>query len=293
MQRCAFITLAGAPNAGKSTLINRLVGDKVSIVTPKVQTTRARIRGITTVGDAQLVFVDTPGIFKPKRSLEKAMVRAAWGGMKGADFNCLIVDAKHGFNEEVQHIAEGMRGREGSPILILNKIDLVSDKSTLLLLAAALNAALPFARTFMVSALDGEGVIDIKNYLAGAAQVSPWFYPEGQVTDVSERLFAAEITREKLMMSLRQEVPYQLMVATEAWEEKGQSVTIRQAIYVTTEGQKKIVIGKGGEGLRKVGEQARKELTRLLGRKVHLFLFVKVDPRWLESAEHLRMQGLE
>lgn len=291
-QRTAIITLAGAPNAGKSTLLNALVGSKVSIVTPKVQTTRARVSGIVQSGESQLVFVDTPGIFKPKKTLDKSMVRAAWDGMNTADFNCLLVDAKKGLNEDVPPILAGMKNRDGKPILILNKIDLV-EKHTLLALAAQCNEHLAFEQTFMVSAQKKEGVEDLKRYFAANAPEQPWMYPDDQLSDMPDRMFAAEITREKLMLALKQEIPYQLMVDTEKWEEKGKLVAIYQTIYVMTEGQKKIIVGKGGSMLKTIGEQARKELSHLMGKKVSVFLFVKVDPRWMDSPEHFRMQGLD
>jgi GTP-binding protein Era len=291
--RCAFVAIVGAPNVGKSTLLNNLVGTKVSIVTPKVQTTRSRITAIAMAGPAQLVFVDTPGIFEPKRRLEKAMVAAAWSGAQDADLVVLLIDAKRGLDGNTRRIFDGLKRAGRDVILALNKIDLVK-RADLLGLAAACESHGIFSRTFMISALTGDGVQDLRDHLAAEAPEGPWLYPEDQLADISERLLAAEITREKLFLQLHQELPYATTVETESWEEKpDSSVRIGQVIYVQSDSQKPIVLGKGGRQIKAIGAAAREELELLMDRKVHLFLFVKVRPKWLDDPERYREMGLE
>jgi GTP-binding protein Era len=283
----------GAPNAGKSTLLNYLVGTKVSIVTPKVQTTRSRITAIAMAGPAQLVFVDTPGIFEPKRRLEKAMVAAAWSGAHDADQIVVLVDAKRGLERDTRRILDGLEKAGRSAVLALNKIDLVK-RVSLLGLAAELEQAGSFERVFMISALTGDGVEDLRAHLAAEAAEGPWLYPEDQLADVPERLLAAEITREKLFLQLHQELPYATTVETESWEERADgSVRIGQVIYVQATSQKPIVLGKGGHQIKSIGAAARADLEELLDRRVHLFLFVKVRPKWLDDPERYREMGLE
>jgi GTP-binding protein Era len=292
-QRCGFVALIGAPNAGKSTLINSLVGAKVSIVTHKVQTTRTRVRAIAIVGEAQIIFVDTPGIFKPKRKLDEAMVEAAWAGAADADVVALLVDVRRGLDEDNARILEGLKKSGRTAILVLNKIDLI-DKGKLLELVEAFNAEYPFEATFMVSALKGDGVADLRDYLAGRMPEGPWLYPEDQLSDFPLRMLAAEVTREKLYLRLHDELPYASHVETESWEErKDGSIRIEQVIYVLRDSQKKIVIGKGGQTIKEIGKAAREELSQLLGgRKVHLFLFVKVREKWDQDPDRLRNLGL-
>ena len=291
--RCGFIAVIGAPNAGKSTLVNALVGAKVSIVSRKVQTTRALIRGIAIAGSAQLVFIDTPGIFQPRRRLDRAMVTTAWGGAHDADIVCLIIDAKRGMDEETDAIL-GRLGEVRQPkALILNKIDLV-DKPGLLALAKAANDRVAFAATFMVSAVTGEGVAALKEWLAVNVAAGPWHYPEDQISDAPLRSLAAEITREKLFDRLHQELPYQSTVETESWtEQKDGSVRIEQTIYVERESQRKIVLGKGGQTIKAIGAAARREIAQLIEAPAHLFLFVKVREGWSEDPERYREMGLE
>ena len=292
-RRCGFIALIGAPNAGKSTLINALVGSKVSIVSHKVQTTRALVRGIATEGAAQLVFIDTPGIFAPKRRLDRAMVTAAWGVAKDADLVCLLIDAKRGIvDETAQNLARLAEVRQPK-ILVLNKIDLVA-KPELLALAAQANAAAPFETTFMVSALTGDGIGDLRQWLAARAPEGPWHYPEDQITDAPLRHLAAEITREQLYRRLHQELPYQSTVETEVWKElKDGSVRIEQTIYVERESQRKIVLGRSGQGIKAIGAEARREIAAAIDAAVHLFLFVKVREGWGDDPERYREMGLE
>jgi GTP-binding protein Era len=293
--RCGFVALIGEPNAGKSTLLNRMVGAKVSIVTHKVQTTRARIRGVAIEGDAQLVFVDTPGLFRPRRRLDRAMVAAAWGGAADADVVVLLIEAHRGRTEGVDAILAALDAHAaGRPVaLAINKIDRV-EPPVLLKLAEDMNAAHPFVRTFMISAEKGHGVDDLRAWLAGAVPEGPWLYPEDQIADLPMRMIAAEITREKLTLRLHQELPYQLTVETESWQDfKDGSARIDQVIYVAREGHKGIVLGKGGETLKAVGRAAREELEAFLGRKVHLFTRVKVRPGWLEEAERFTEIGLD
>ena len=293
--RAGFVALIGEPNAGKSTLLNRMVGAKVSIVTHKVQTTRARIRGVALEGDSQLVFVDTPELFQPRRRLDRAMVAAAWGGAADADVVVLLIEAHRGRTEGVDRILEGLNAREDSPqiVLAINKIDRV-EAPALLSLTEDMNAAYPFAQTFMISAEKGHGVDDLRRWLAERMPEGPWLYPEDQIADLPLRMIAAEMTREKLTLRLHQELPYQLTVETEAWEErKDGSARIDQIIYVARDGHKGIVLGKKGETVKAVSKAAREELEEFLDRRVHLFLQVKVRPGWLEEAERYTEMGLD
>lgn len=293
-RRCGFIALVGAPNAGKSTLLNALVGSKVAIVSPKVQTTRARVLGITVEGDSQLVFVDTPGIFEPRRRLERAMVAAAWQGAQDADLVVLLVDATLGrVHRDTWTIVAGLKKAGRPVILALNKIDAVK-RPSLLALSDELNREGDFTATFMVSALTGDGLGDLRAALAKAVPEGPWLYPEDQLSDMPERLLAAEITREKLFLRLRQELPYSVTVETESWEEREDgSVAIAQVIYVQRDTQKAIVLGKGGRMIKAIGTAAREELESILERRVHLRLFVKVREDWIEDPERYRDWGLD
>ena len=291
--RCGFVALIGAPNAGKSTLVNALVGSKVSIVSRKVQTTRALIRGITIERRSQLIFVDTPGIFSPRRRLDRAMVTTAWSGAHDADLVGMLIDARAGIEDEV----EGILGRIGEvktqKLLILNKIDVVS-KETLLMLTKLANERCKFEATFMVSALTGSGVGDLKRWLADNVPLGPWLYPEDQMSDAPIRQLASEITREKLFERLHQELPYHSTVETEVWKElRGGDVRVEQTIYVERESQRKIVLGKGGQTIKAIGETARKEIAEIALTKVHLFLFVKVREGWGDDPERYRAMGLE
>ena len=293
--RAGFVALIGEPNAGKSTLLNRMVGAKVSIVTHKVQTTRARIRGVAMEGESQIVFVDTPGLFQPRRRLDRAMVAAAWGGAADADVVVLLVEAHRGVTEGVERIIEGLAdvatGRRVA--LAINKIDRV-EAPVLLGLSKDLNARFDFAETFMISAEKGHGVDTLRQWLAGEVPEGPWLYPEDQIADLPMRMIAAEITREKLTLRLHQELPYQLTVETENWEErKDGSARIDQLIYVIRDGHKGIVLGNKGETIKAVGRASREELETFLGRRVHLFLQVKVRPNWLDEAERYSEMGLE
>jgi GTP-binding protein Era len=293
--RAGFVALIGEPNAGKSTLLNRMVGAKVSIVTHKVQTTRARIRGIAMAGETQIVFVDTPGLFRPRRRLDRAMVAAAWGGAADADIVVLLVEAQRGLTDGVQAIIDALKERApGRPVaLAINKIDRVKAE-TLLALSQDLNAAYPFAKTFMISAEKGYGCDDLRDWLAAELPEGPWLYPEDQIADLPLRMIAAEITREKLTLRLHEEIPYQLTVETERWEDRPDgSARIDQIVYVARDGHKGIVLGKGGETLKAVGTQARAEIAAFLDRPVHLFLTVKVRPDWLEEKERFTEMGLE
>lgn len=294
--RAGFVALLGEPNAGKSTLLNRMVGAKVSIVTHKVQTTRARIRGVAMEGNAQIVFIDTPGLFRPRRRLDRAMVAAAWGGAADADIVVLLVEAHRGLTEGVRGIIEALHQRlpKGTPVaLAINKIDRVQAPA-LLALSKAMNAAFPFTQTFMISAEKGHGCDDFKSWLAETLPEGHWLYPEDQIADLPMRMIAAEITREKCTLRLHQELPYELTVETEGWEErKDGSVKIDQIIYVGRDGHKGIVLGRGGDTLKAIGKAARTELGAFLDRPVHLFIQVKVRPGWQDEAERYGAMGLD
>ncbi len=293
--RAGFVALIGEPNAGKSTLTNRMVGAKVSIVTHKVQTTRARIRGVALEGEAQIAFVDTPGLFQPKRRLDRAMVAAAWGGAADADVVVLLIEAHRGVTAGVKNILEGLQniGKGREVALAINKIDKVQSE-TLLQLTKEMNERFAFSETFMISAEKGHGVDHLRKWLAERMPEGPWLYPEDQIADLPLRMIAAEMTREKLTLRLHQELPYQLTVETENWEERGDgSVRIDQLVYVVRDGHKGIVLGKRGETIKAVGQASRAELEEFLGRKVHLFLQVKVRPNWLEDSERYSEMGLD
>jgi GTP-binding protein Era len=289
--RCGFIAIIGAPNAGKSTLVNALVGSKVSIVSHKVQTTRVPLRGIAIAGASQLVFIDTPGLFQPRRRLERAMVEAAWTGAADADLVVLMLDAALGLDAGAQRILDALKAKRVAPILVLNKIDRVP-KPRLLSLAAEANARLPFAATFMLSALNGSGVDDLKTYLARQVPPGPWHFPEDEVSDAPLRLLAAEITREKIYARLHDELPYHTAVETTAWQEKKNGVRIEQTIFVERDSQKRIVLGKGGQMIKQLSSESRQELAQILEQPVHLFLFVKVRQDWEDDPERYRQMGL-
>lgn len=292
-RRCGYVAVIGAPNSGKSTLVNGLVGAKVSIVTHKVQTTRTRVLGIAMLGDTQIVLVDTPGIFAPRRRLDRAMVGAAWQGAREADVIVLVVDAKAGFNEAVRAIVDGLKAENRKAALALNKIDLVR-KDTLLALAAEITDAGLFTDVFMISAAKGDGVSDLLAHLAERMPVGPWLFPEDQVSDMPMRLLAAEVTREKLYLAVHQELPYALTVETESWEDTADGgVRIDQVIYVERESQRAIVLGRGGQRIKQVGQAARVELAEMLERPVHIFLFVKVRERWQEDPERYSVWNLD
>ena len=292
-RRCGFVAIVGAPNVGKSTLVNALVGAKVTIVSPKVQTTRAIVRGIAIEGDAQLIFVDTPGIFSPRRRLDRAMVATAWSGAHDADIVALMIDAKRGLDDEAVAIAAKLADARAPKILIVNKVDLVA-KPSLLGLVAAANEGAHYAATFMVAALSGYGVAEVKKWLATHVPEGPWHYPEDQISDAPLRALASEITREKIYLRLHQELPYHSTVETESWQErKDGSVRIEQTIYVERESQRKIVLGKGGQAIKSIGAQARKEIAEIIEKPVHLFLFVKVREGWTDDPERYREMGLE
>ncbi|HDO52259.1 MAG TPA: GTPase Era [Rhizobiales bacterium] len=292
-RRCSVIALIGAPNAGKSTLVNALTGAKISIVTHKVQTTRARIRGIAMEGRAQLILVDTPGIFAPKRRLDRAMVDAAWAGARDADVTLLLIDAAKGIEGEARQILEGLTKIAGTKYLVLNKVDLVR-KDVLLALVDTAAGIVNFTGTFMISALTGDGVADLKAQLAAEALPGPWLYPEDQISDAPMRHLAAEITREKLTLRLHQELPYASTVETTLWKElRNGRVRLEQTIYVMRDSQKKIVLGKKGQTVKSISMEARKELAAILGVPVDLFLFVKVRQKWGDDPERYREMGLE
>ena len=293
--RAGFVALIGEPNAGKSTLLNHMVGAKVSIVTHKVQTTRARIRGVALEGDSQIVFVDTPGLFRPRRRLDRAMVAAAWTGAADADVVVLLIEAHRGLTEGIKEILSGLLEKaSGRKIaLAINKIDRV-EAPQLLKLTEEANAAFPFVKTFMISAERGHGVGDLREWLAQEMPEGPWLYPEDQIADLPMRMIAAEMTREKLTLRLHQELPYQLTVETESWQERDDgSARIDQVIYVSRDGHKGILLGHRGETIKAVSRAAREELAEFLGRKVHLFLQVKVRPNWLEESERYSEMGLD
>ncbi len=295
-QRCGFLAILGAPNVGKSTLLNRLVGTKVSIVTSKVQTTRRRVLGITVQGDAQLIFIDTPGIFEPRpgRRLELAMVHAAWRGAEEADQRILVVDAKRGLDADTARVLEGLRERGDRAIVAINKLDLVAPTAVLPLIQKFDQTGL-FDRVFIISALEGDGCQDLLEAMAASLPEGPWLFPEDQLSDLSQRAMAAELTREQLFRQLHQELPYSLTVETESWvaSHDGSEVRIDQTIYVQRDTQKAIVLGKGGQQIKAVGAAARRELEAMLGQRVHLFLFVKVRRRWLEDPERFQELGLD
>ncbi len=292
-RRCGIVALVGAPNAGKSTLLNQLIGAKVSIVSPKVQTTRSRILGIVIVGNAQLIFTDTPGIFAPKRRLERAMVAAAWLGAQDADVVVVVVDAARGIDDDTRRITDGLKAAGRRAALALDKVDLVAPPS-LLPLADRLRREDLFDAVFMISGLKGDGVDDLRRHLAGAVPPGPWLYPEDQLTDLPQRLIAAETTREQVFVQLHQELPYATMVETDSWEERDDgSVRIAQTIHVQRASQKAIVLGKGGHQIKEIGARARAELERMLGRRVHLFLFVRVTDDWTEDRARYKAMGLD
>jgi len=294
-KRAGFVALIGEPNAGKSTLLNQMVGAKVSIVTHKVQTTRARIRGVAMEGQSQLVFVDTPGVFQPRRRLDRAMVAAAWSGAADADIVVLLIEAHRGITEGVKSILASLEEiAQGRPIaLAINKIDRVKAE-TLLRLTKEMNEGFDFVETFMISAEKGHGVTGLREWLAETLPTGPWLYPEDQIADLPLRMIAAEMTREKLTLRLHQELPYQMTVETENWEErKDGSCKIDQLIYVQRDGHKGIVLGNKGETIKKISQEAREEMTEFLGRKVHLFLKVKVRANWLEDSERYDEMGLK
>jgi GTPase len=291
--RCGFVALIGAPNVGKSTLVNALVGSKVTIVSRKVQTTRALIRGILVEDNAQLILVDTPGIFAPKRRLDRAMVSTAWSGAHDADLVCVLLDARAGLDAEAEAIFARLADVAHPKLLVINKIDLVP-REKLLALAKAANERLPFAQTFMISALSGDGVDDLRRTLSAMVPPGPFHYPEDQMSDAPIRQLAAEITREKIFQKLHQELPYRSTVETDSWtERKDGSVRIEQTIFVERESQRKIVLGKGGATIKSIGAEARKEIAEIIEQPVHLFLFVKVRENWGEDPDRYREMGLE
>ena len=291
--RCGFVALIGAPNVGKSTLVNALVGSKVTIVSRKVQTTRALIRGIAIDGRSQIILVDTPGIFSPRRRLDRAMVSTAWSGAHDADLVCMLIDAKLGIDEEADSILGKLATVAHDKVLVVNKIDLVPREKLLALVKAA-NDRQPFARTFMISALSGDGVDDLRHALGQMVPPGPFHYPEDQMSDAPMRQLAAEITREKIFLKLHQELPYQSTVETDSWtERKDKSIRIEQTIFVERESQRKIVLGKGGATIKSIGEEARREIGEIVGVPVHLFLFVKVRENWSDDPDRYREMGLE
>jgi GTP-binding protein Era len=291
--RCGLVAVVGAPNAGKSTLVNALVGQKVAIVSPKAQTTRTRLMGIAIEGESQTLLLDTPGIFDPRRRLDRAMVAAAWGGTQDADLVALVIDATTGFSGRIEAMLDTLQGRREAKILVLNKVD-IADKQALLTLAAQLNERVSFEDTFMVSATTGDGIADLKSALAARMPEGPWHFPEEQVSDATDRMLAAEVTREQLYLQLHAELPYASAVETEKYEErKDGSVAIHQQILVGRPTQRAIVLGKGGARIKEIGAAAREQLGQLLGRKVHLFLHVKVKPDWEEDRGLYREIGLD
>jgi GTP-binding protein Era len=291
--RCGYIALVGAPNAGKSTLLNRLVGTKLSIVTPKIQTTRSRVLGIALRGAAQLIFVDTPGIFAPRRRLDRAMVAAAWAGVEDADLVVVLIDAARGLDDGSRAILDRLTEARRSFLIALNKIDLVK-REVLLPLTESLRTAYRIERLFMISSTLGDGTDDLLDHLAGAVPEGPWLFPEDQLTDLPQRMLAAEATREQVFLQLHQELPYATTVETESWEERPDgSVKITQTIHVQRASQKAIVLGKGGAQIKLIGQAARAEIERLFGRRVHLFLFVRVSEDWAEDRAHYEAIGLD
>ncbi|MCF6343203.1 MAG: GTPase Era [Devosiaceae bacterium] len=291
--KCGFIALIGAPNAGKSTLLNALVGTKVSIVTHKAQTTRAQIRGVVSEEQSQVIFVDTPGIFKPKRRLDRAMVHSAWSGAGDADIVALIVDTHRGMSDDVKLLIDGLAKDKSRKILVLNKIDSVKPEK-ILALSKEINNIVSFEETFMVSALNGNGVADFMNWCANNVPLGPWHFPEDHLTDLTLALTASEVTREKLFLRIHEEIPYNTTIETESFKvQKDGSYKIDQVIYVTRDTHKKIILGKGGQSIKAIGEQSRKELMEIFETKVHLFLFVKVRKNWADDPERYREMGLE
>ena len=291
--RCGFVALIGAPNAGKSTITNNFVGSKVSIVSPKVQTTRTTVKGIGIFENTQIIFLDTPGIFKPKRRLDRAMVASAWDGSKDADIVVLVVDAKKGFDEETKAIINGLKKKNTKALLLINKVDLVKEKD-LLSLSKELNDYYKFAETFFVSATNGKNIEDFYKYLADNLPESPWYYPEEQMSDMPLKLLAAEIVREKMFLYLQHEIPYATTVEPELWERRNDgSIRAEMTIYVERDSQKVIVLGKGGAMIKKIGQAARREIEDLFEAKVHLFLFVKVRENWQEDAGRYNVWGLD
>ena len=292
-RRCGYVAIVGAPNAGKSTLVNALVGTKVSIVSPKVQTTRFRVLGILMAGPAQVILVDTPGIFQPRRRLDRAMVAAAWNGASDADLVCLLVDANRGYDDDTRAIVDKLREAKRQAVLILNKVDAVK-KEKLLDLAAQLHAEGLFTDVFMISALKGDGLDPLRTLFVERVPQGPWMFPEDEVSDLPQRMLAAEITREKAFLKLHEELPYALTVETERWEERDDgSARIDQVIFIQRESQKAIVVGKGGHQIKAIGAAARQELEELLERRVHLFLHVKVRETWQDDPERYRAMGLD
>lgn len=292
-RRCGFVAILGAPNAGKSTLLNQVVGAKIAIVTHKVQTTRTRTLGIVARDQSQLIFIDTPGIFEPRRRLDRAMVAAAWGGAADADLVVLMIDATRGIDRDAERIIAGLKAHNRTAILAVNKVDAVR-KDKLLTLVAALNDEGVFTETFLISALTGDGVDDLVAHIAASVPEGPWHYPGDQMSDITDRMLAAEITREKLYLKLHQELPYASAVETDLWEERDDgSVRIEQTIFVERQSQKGIVIGKGGATLKEIGQEARRELETLLDCRVHLFLHAKVREKWADQREHFRNIGLD
>ena len=292
-EKCGLVAVVGAPNAGKSTLVNALVGQKVAIVSPKAQTTRVRLMGIAIAGEAQILLLDTPGIFEPRRRLDRAMVTAAWAGAQDADLIALVVDAKTGFSAHIEEMLDTLKGRSEPKILILNKVD-ITPKEKLLTLTAQLSERVPFEEIFMVSATTGDGVADLKATLAARVPEGPWHFPEEQVSDATDRMLAAEVTREQLYLQLHAELPYASAVETEKYEErKDGSVAIHQQILVGRPTQRAIVLGKGGARISEIGAAARQQLSELLGKKVHLFLHVKVKPDWEEDRGLYQEIGLD
>ncbi|EJF89800.1 GTPase Era [Bartonella melophagi] len=291
--RCGFVALIGMPNAGKSTLVNQLVGTKVSIVTHKVQTTRTLVRGIVIYENTQIILIDTPGVFRPHKRLEHAMVSTAWSGARGADILLILIDVQKGLSDEVDAMLNVLENIKQDKILVLNKIDTVA-RTSLLALTAKINERMKFLQTFMISALNGSGCKDLLHYLSTMMQEGPWYYSEDQVSDMPMRQLAAEITREKLFLRLHEEIPYSSTVETENWEERPDgSVKINQVIYVERDSQKKIVLGAGGDTIKAIGQAARKELTEIIEQKVHLFLFVKVRDNWSTNPERYQEMGLD
>lgn len=291
-RKCLVAAIIGAPNAGKSTLLNRLIGQKISIVTPKVQTTRVQISGIVTEAETQLVFIDTPGIFSPQKRFQDAMVRNAWGSINQANTVILLVDASKGINEITEHIISQMVKRKIEPVLALNKIDKL-DKSQLLPLVDKFSQRIKCKNIFMISALQGDGIKDLKHYLIEKAPEEEWLYPEDQISNMPMKIIAAEETREQLFMAMQQEVPYGIVVETEGWKETEKQITINQVIYVDKKGHKNMVIGKSGSTIKQIGEKTRKSLERMLGKKVNLFLFVKHKENWQDDPQIYKTLGLD